>query len=69
MIKTAFLSLIYSSVNLLVWFTHLKHAGHDEGLVGSAHHDPDVEAHAGRFSSLSLIFLSEQMFGVVQGGD
>ena len=24
---------------------HLEHAGHDEGLVGSTHHDPDVEAH------------------------
>ena len=57
------------SANLFVVVTHLKHAGHDEGLVGPAHHDPDVEAHGGRFSFLSVRFLSEQMFGVVQGGD
>ena len=29
----------------LVSSPHLEHAGHDEGLVGPAHHDPDVEAH------------------------
>ena len=51
--------------------THLKHAGHDESLIGSAHHDPDVKAHDDRLSfdnpsfyHCSLMFLSEQMFGL-----
>ena len=28
-------------------FLYLKHAGDDEGFIGSAGHDADIEAHGG----------------------